>query len=133
MIARAFVATLATVATLASTAEADAAPRLPAAVQSYVDAVNRNQLERLAHSFAPGATIIDVSRRIVGRAAIRRWAQNEVMGGRLRVLRVAKNPRGRPGLTLLVRWAPSGSGGFEAHYRFVVRDGVIVLADLQYA
>jgi hypothetical protein len=33
---------------------------------------------------------------------------------------------------LLVRFAPGGSGGFLAHYRFVTRNGKLVLGDMQY-
>jgi hypothetical protein len=118
----------------ASSARADgAAPKLPPAVQAYVNGVNRNQLERLVTSFAPRATVIDVGRRIVGRAAIRTWAEDEVMGGSLRVIRVAENPWSRRGLTLLVRWSPAGSEGFLAYYRFVLENRRIAVADLQYA
>jgi SnoaL-like domain len=116
-------------------AAATARPGLevPPAVQRYIDGVNNNDLDRLVGSFAPDGMVIDVSRRIPGRAAIRQWARTEVMGGRLRVIRVARNPWRRPGLTLLVRFAPAGSVGWDAYYRFVVRKARIAVADLQYA
>jgi hypothetical protein len=43
--------------------------------------------------------------------------------------RQAAQPTGR---TFLVRFAPSGSGGFLAHYRFVARNGKLVLVDMRY-
>jgi len=73
---------------------------------------------------------MEVSRSIRGHEAIRRWADNEVMGGRLQVLSVTPMPRGKD---LLVHWAPGGSGGWRAHYRFTMTDNAITLADLQYA
>jgi hypothetical protein len=71
-------------------------------------------------------------RRFVGKAAIRTWARNEFIGGRLTIIRRVARPRNRNGLTLQVRFAPGGSGGFLAHYRFVTRNGKLVLVDMQY-
>jgi hypothetical protein len=61
---------------------------VPAEVMVYVNAVNQNNLDSLALSFAPDGSVIDVSRRITGRSAIRTWAGNEVIGGTLRVLEI---------------------------------------------
>lgn len=125
----------ATASTTSAPSAADTAPTVGVepdpAVQAYIDAVNRQDLAALVDSFAPDGVVVDVSRRIEGRDAIRRWAEREVIGGALRVIRVAEQ---RPnGQRLLVHWAPSGSGGFEAYYDFTTALGVIVAADLQYA
>lgn len=103
-------------------------PAAPA--QAYVDAVNRNDLDALVLAFAPDGQVIDVTRPIRGRDAIRTWADNEVMGGHLEVLSVTPMPGGQD---LLVRWAPRGLGGWQAHYRFTMTDSAITTADLQYA
>ncbi|AQZ60729.1 hypothetical protein BKM31_03685 [[Actinomadura] parvosata subsp. kistnae] len=101
------------------------------AARAYVDAVNAGDLDALVAAFAPEAEIIDVTRSIKGHDAIRTWADNEVIGGTLRVLAIAER---RPdGQKLLVHWAPGGSGGWRAHYDFTLAGGRIVRADLQYA
>jgi hypothetical protein len=105
---------------------------LPAPVRCFRGAVNTEALDRLVNCFAPRGVVVDVGRRIPGRAAIRTWAANEVMGGRLTVIRRVAQPRNPNGLTLLVRYAPGGTGGFLAHYRFVMRNGLITLLDLTY-
>jgi ketosteroid isomerase-like protein len=101
------------------------------AVRAYVDAVNERDLGGLVASFADDAEIVDVSRRITGRQAIRNWADREVIGGTLDVLAVDQDRT--DGQVLLVRFAPGGTGGFRAYYNFSVADGQIVVADLQYA
>ncbi|MGP3964231.1 nuclear transport factor 2 family protein [Nonomuraea sp. 3N208] len=102
-----------------------------AAAQAYVAAVNARDLDALVGSFAADAEIVDVSRSIRGHDAIRTWADNEVIGGTLRVVSVVENRA--DGQKLLVHWAPAGSGGWQAHYDFTVGRGRIVKADLQYA
>ena len=103
---------------------------LPAA-QAYVDAVNRRDLDGLVNAFHTDGRIVDVSRTITGQDAIRAWARNEVIGGSLQVLEVVER---RPtGQKLLVRWAPTGSDGWLAHYDFTSDDGRIRVANLQYA
>jgi hypothetical protein len=101
-----------------------------AAAQAYVDAVNSADLDALVRAFAPQGQVLDVSRPIRGRDAIRTWARNEVIGGRLKVLSVTAMPGGQD---LLVHWAPAGSDGWRAHYRFTMTADGITLADLQYA
>ncbi|WP_101785819.1 MBL fold metallo-hydrolase [Nonomuraea indica] len=104
---------------------------LVAPVSAYVGAVNDGNLDALAGAFAADAELIDVGRRFTGRAAIRAWAENEVIGGKLTVLEVAEY---RPGYQrLLVRFAPGGSGGFEAYYAFTVNGSSITKAELTYA
>ena len=105
---------------------------LPAPVGCFRDAVNNAALDALLDCFASRGLIIDVSRRFAGRSAIRTWASNEFIGGRLTIIRRVAKPRNPTGLTLLVRFAPGGSGGFLAHYRFVTRKGKLVLVDMQY-
>ncbi|MEU0403233.1 MBL fold metallo-hydrolase [Streptomyces sp. NPDC006197] len=100
-------------------------------VNAYVNAVNGGDLDALAGAFAADAEVVDVGRRIQGRAAIRAWAGNEVIGGRLTVLRIAEN---RPGhQRLLVRFSPGGTGGFTAFYAFTVEGPSITEAELAYA
>ncbi|MEV1177958.1 nuclear transport factor 2 family protein [Nonomuraea sp. NPDC049784] len=101
------------------------------AAQAYVDAVNARDLDALVTAFAPDAEIVDVTRGIRGHDAIRAWADNEVIGGTLRVVSIVE--RRADGQKLLVHWAPEGSDGWRAHYDFTVAGGRIVRADLQYA
>jgi SnoaL-like domain len=103
---------------------------LPAA-RAYVDAVNRGNLDALVAAFAPDGQVIDVSRRITGPDAIRRWADSEVIGGTLRV--DAVTPLAPDTQRLRVHWAPAGSSGWAADYTFTVGGEQVVLADLQYA
>jgi hypothetical protein len=109
----------------------DADLPISSAAQRYVDAVNASDLDALVDSFAADGEIVDVSRRITGATAIRTWAQNEVMGGTLRVDEVtivdANTQR------LRVHWAPGGSGGWAADYTITTDGDHITLADLQYA
>jgi hypothetical protein len=104
---------------------------LPAPVRCFHTAVNNAALDALLNCFAPRGVVVDVSRRFAGRDAIRTWAASELIGGRLTILRRAAKPRNPTGRTFLVRFAPSGSGGFLAHYRFVARNGKLVLVDMQ--
>lgn len=111
-------------------AEAAAGEEVPSAAQAYVDAVAAEDLDALVDAFHPDARLIDVGREFNGRDEIRDWADDEVIGGRLTVLKNTPKPGGT---TLLVRFAPGGSGGFEANYEFDVRDGRIAELNLQYA
>ncbi|WP_179167255.1 nuclear transport factor 2 family protein [Streptomyces sp. 13-12-16] len=103
---------------------------VPSAAQAYVDAVAAEDLDALVDAFHPDARLIDVGREFNGRDEIRDWADDEVIGGRLTVLKNTPKPGGT---TLLVRFAPGGTGGFEANYEFDVRDGRIAELNLQYA
>lgn len=116
----------------AATAPQAVAPAelLPAAA-AYVDAVAAGDAGAIAAAFAPDGVVVDVSRRIGGREAIREWAAREVIGGSLRVDRVT--PLGPDAQRLRVHWAPSGSGGWAADYTFTVAGDAITEADLQYA
>lgn len=100
-------------------------------VQRYVDAVNAGDLDRLAAAFARDAEVVDVGRSIDGAAAIRSWAEAEVIGGRLTVIDCESSGSGAD---LLVRFAADGGdGGFEARYRFTVDGDLITRAELTYA
>ena len=96
----------------------------------YLDAVEAADALALAACFAPDGAVVDVRRRIEGREAIEAWAAREVIGGALEVIEVEPAEGGQ---RLLVHWAPRGSDGWRAHYTFTVRNGAIVVADLQYA
>ncbi|MFJ9217005.1 nuclear transport factor 2 family protein [Streptomyces sp. NPDC102383] len=100
------------------------------AAQAYVDAVAAEDLDALVDAFHSDARLVDVGRRFTGHDEIRDWARDEVIGGRLTVL---KNTPKSNGTTLLVRFAPGGTGGFEANYEFDVRDGRIARLNLRYA
>jgi hypothetical protein len=100
------------------------------AAQAYVDAVAEEDLDALVDAFHSDARLVDVGREFTGHDEIRDWARDEVIGGRLTVL---KNTPKSNGTTLLVRFAPGGTGGFEANYEFDVRDGRIARLNLQYA
>lgn len=113
-----------------ATAAPASGPPVAGPAQAYVDAVNAGDLDALVAAFAPDGLVVDVSRRIEGRDAIRAWAGAEVIGGTLRVLEVAAKPGGQD---LLVHWAPGGSAGWRAHYRFTMTATTITTADLQYA
>lgn len=115
--------------TMADTSNKAAIER-PAPADCYVDAVNAKNLDALVACFAPDAVIIDVSRRITGVDAIRTWANNEVIGGSLRVIESTPTPNG---VRLLVHWAPRGSTGWQAYYTFDYQNGQLTQADLQYA
>jgi hypothetical protein len=119
-------AMLAGLATAATPPESSA----PAPAQCYVDAVNTGNLDSLVACFDPAAVIVDVDRHIKGPNAIRSWAANEVMGGRLRVLEVHLRANGA---NLLVHWAPKGESGWRAWYDFDFRGSKLIRADLQYA
>ncbi|MBB3730822.1 nuclear transport factor 2 family protein [Nonomuraea dietziae] len=112
----------------ATTAQAPA--DLDPAARRYVDAVAAEDLDALVASFTPDAVIVDVGREIRGHDAIRHWADTEVIGGRLTVL--GNTPR-RGGTTMLVTFAPGGTGGFRASYSFDISGGLITRATLQYA
>jgi hypothetical protein len=105
-------------------------PLLPAA-SAYVEAVARRDVDVLAAAFAEDGVVVDVRRRIEGRAAIREWAAREVIGGSLRVDGIT--PLGPQAQRVRVHWAPSGSGGWAADYTFTVVGDAIAEADLQYA
>ncbi|HEX6685908.1 MAG TPA: nuclear transport factor 2 family protein [Candidatus Limnocylindrales bacterium] len=104
---------------------------LMAPVRAFVDAVAAKDADKVVAAFADNGVVIDVSRRIEGREAIRRWAANETITGTLTVLQIAESGTDRQ--RLLVRFAPGGSGGFQASYAFTVAGGRISLLDMQYA
>jgi hypothetical protein len=109
---------------------APSAVALAVPVRAYVDAVNAGDVDALVAAFAPDGQVTDVARPVRGHDAIRTWARDEVLGGRLQVLSVTPTPGGQD---LLVHWAPRGSAGWRAHYRFTTTATAITLADLQYA
>ena len=105
--------------------------KLPAPVEQYVTSVNSQDLEGIVNSFLPDGLIIDVGRHIKGSDAIRKWADDEVVGGKLDVLE--RHPTDA-GIDLLVRFTPPGSnGGFRAWYRYTVKNDKIEKVDLTYA
>jgi hypothetical protein len=104
---------------------------LDPAVRGYIDAVDSREVNALVTVFAPQATVDDTRRSCRGRAAIRDWASDEVIGGRLTVLRTTPGPEGP---TVLLHFAPAGfMAGFRARYTFDVDHDVITRITLRYA
>jgi len=100
-------------------------------VRSFVDAVAAKDADKVADAFTSDGVVIDVSRRIEGHQAIRQWAANELVTGTLAVVRQLCAQGDRQ--CLLVRFAPGGSGGFEANYTFTISADRITTLDMQYA
>jgi hypothetical protein len=99
-------------------------------VAAFVDAIAAKSVDAVVDAFSPDATVIDVTRSFEGHEAIRQWATNELVGGSLRVLEVSNYAGGQE---LLVEFTPEGSsGGFQAEYRFDVRDNKITRLNMQY-
>jgi hypothetical protein len=105
---------------------------LPAEVRRYFDAVGRGRAAEVAECFVEGGVVVDVDQAIVGRAAIRAWAEEEVVGGTYRVL---SSTRRDGGVAVLLTFAPPDdeSDGFRARYTFELEDGKISRVELQYA
>jgi hypothetical protein len=116
-------------ASASASSTASRGPLDPAA-RRYLDAVAAKDAAALAEAFAPDGVVVDVGREIRGREAIRRWAENEVIGGVYTLL--DHTPRA-DGVTMLVRFQPGGVGGFRANYDFAVTGGLITKATLEYA
>lgn len=102
---------------------------LDPAAQRYLDAAAARDAAAVAAAFAPDATVIDVSREIRGREAIRRWAAEEVIGGTYTLL--GHSPR-TGGTTMMLHFHPGDSGRLRATYNFDITGGLITRADLQY-
>ena len=104
---------------------------IPEPARAYVMAVADENLDALTACFDAKAVIIEVNRRIEGIDAIRQWAENEVIGGKLDVLELKTRQNG---VTMLVTFTPGGwTNGFRAYYRFDFKNKKIIKADLQYA
>jgi hypothetical protein len=58
---------------------------LPPLVAAFVDATNSVDLERLMVAFADDALVNDQLRDYWGKAAIRRWAERDIIGERLTI------------------------------------------------
>lgn len=57
--------------------------RLPAAVAGYIAATNAFDIDALMASFAEDALVNDHRNEFVGQAAIRDWAEREIIGDRV--------------------------------------------------
>ena len=55
---------------------------LPEAVEAFIDAMNRFDLEGLLSTFAPDAIVNDHRREFRGQEAIRAWLAKEIVGDR---------------------------------------------------
>ena len=94
------------------------------AARCYIDAINDRDLDALVACFAPGAVVVDNTRRIAGPDHIRRWAKDTIIGGRLTV---RKDRPYAGGAAILLHWAPRGAGGWLVWCRFEFRDDQLVL------
>ena len=123
---------LLTVSPAVQAQETDLKGKIPKSALCYFGAVAKEDGKALVACFQPDAFIIDVSRKISGAQAIRRWAENEVMGGHYEILDIAAQSKNN--LKLLIRFTPPGwKTGFKAHYKFELKDEKIANMDLQYA
>jgi hypothetical protein len=105
--------------------------QIPQTARNYINGVNNNNLDSVTNSFAFDGVLLDVTRRIKSRAAIRKWANNEVMGGSLRTIEIHQETSSK--VRLVVYWAPRGSNGWKGWYTFEYANGFITPTDLQYA
>ncbi|MFG3504119.1 nuclear transport factor 2 family protein [Streptomyces sp. NPDC047821] len=111
--------------------EPKALASLDPAVRAYVDAVDGADADALAAAFHEDGTVTDTGRRFHGREAIRAWAADEVIGGKVTVL---GNTPGDNGSTVLLRFDPDGLlAGFRARYAFTLKDGLIHRVSMSYA
>ncbi|GGU54084.1 nuclear transport factor 2 family protein [Streptomyces lavendofoliae] len=111
--------------------EPKALSSLDPAVRAYVDAVDDADADALAAAFHEDGTVTDTGRRFQGRDAIRAWAADEVIGGKVTVL---GHTPGENGTTVLLRFDPAGLlAGFRARYEFTVVDGLIHRVSMSYA
>jgi hypothetical protein len=63
----------------------NATAALPPLLAAYVDATNSFDLERLLATFADDALVNDQLRDYRGKAAIREWAESDIIGERLTI------------------------------------------------
>jgi limonene-1,2-epoxide hydrolase len=102
------------------------------AVRAYVAAVDEEDVDALVAAFAPDAVVTDTGREFRGHEEIRAWARDEVIGGRLTVLR--HTPSGDGTSRVLLRFDPDGLlAGFRATYQFDVHDDRIRRVSMAYA
>lgn len=105
---------------------------LHSVMKAFVDAWNGRDAEGMMALFADGAELIDAGRRFRGKAEIRTFVEPEVRGYTVEVLSV--EPARADGQRIFVQVRRGGTGGgFRASFDLTTRDGLIVLADLQYA
>lgn len=107
-------------------------PILPKPVQDYFDAIGKGNRNVLRNSYNENATIIDVNRTINGVEAIMRWSENEVFGGKYKILKVISTDQNHS--ELIVEFKPKGlNSGFRAIYKFKLLNDKINHMNLQYA
>ena len=68
-------------------------PDLPAPVAAFVQATNARDLEGIMTTFADDAVVNDDLRERTGKAAIRAWAQDDVIGGHVAIVAIACTAR----------------------------------------
>ncbi|MFJ5776456.1 nuclear transport factor 2 family protein [Streptomyces sp. NPDC093094] len=112
--------------------DAAALQSLHPAVRGYVAAVDDEDVEALVAVFADDAVVADTGREFRGHDEIRAWASDEVIGGRLTVLR--NTPESDGTSSVLLRFDPDGLlVGFRATYLFDVQDDRIRRVSMAYA
>lgn len=88
----------------------------------YINHAYNEDHASLMDGFANTAVIIDFDREIVGKGAIRKWVQDEVVGGRYYVVDSMHLPSG---IWILVYFKPVDFKRFYALYTFRFKDGKI--------
>lgn len=97
----------------------------------YFDAVAAKDADAVGACMAEDATVLDVNRPIDGRAAIIRWAADEVIGGTYTLHELTY---GKDGVQILLTFVPPGAAsGFRANYVMSLRGGKIASMVLSYA
>ncbi|GAA3794928.1 nuclear transport factor 2 family protein [Streptomyces phyllanthi] len=115
----------------ADTHDQEAMSSLHPAIRGYVEAVDAEDVDALVAVFDDEGTVTDTGREFRGHEEIRAWARDEVIGGRLTVLR--NTPRDG-GSTVLLRFDPEGLlAGFRANYTFEVQEDRIRRVSMAYA
>ena len=108
-----------------------AAIDLPPEAQCYFDAVAAKDADAVGACMAEDAMVLDVNREIEGRAAIVKWAADEVIGGTYTLHELTY---GKDGVQILLSFVPPGGGsGFRANYVISLRGGKIASMALSYA
>jgi hypothetical protein len=117
-------------AAVSATPTPDILSMIDPAARCYIEAINGRDLDKLVNCFAVSGTVVDINQEITGSIAIRQWAQNHVIGGRIKAI------KGQPydgGVIVLVHWAPRTSAGWLVWYRFEFTEGRLTLVNRQNA
>jgi len=104
---------------------------IPYGFSKYLEGVEKDQSEILILGFTEDGRVLDVSRTIEGRQAIKRWADKEVLSLEYSVGKIVFTKKGAR-LYNNIRFGQNTSG-FYASYDLDLKEGLIHFSDLQYA